>query len=141
MGRSLKRKFRNDRVDFRKDLYEMMKDDLAMAMLVQQIHINERHSSIILKTWEILGLNYPEVYKEGFCGKNSMHGRMFSGKSHDLFHNLYFLNQDIYKKYSRKIPPTYALGDALSVAHVVINDYNKKRRQGTLWAKNALIKI
>lgn len=128
MGRSLKRKFRNDRLDFKKDLYEIMKDDLAMAMLIQQIHINKRHSFIILKTWEILGLNYPEVYKEGFCGKNSLHGKMMSGKSYDLFHNLYFLDQDIYKKYSRKIPPTYALGDALSVAYVVINRKEKERR-------------
>lgn len=122
MSKILKRKYRNERKKFRHELYEVMKNDLKMAMLIQQIFINKRQSTIIHEIWYRLGTQYPQVYKEGFCGENSLHGKMMTGKFDELFFNLYFINNELYMKYKRKIPEVYALGDALSVAYRVIRD-------------------
>ena len=122
MSKILKRKYRSERKQFKHELYEAMKNDLQMAMLIQQIFINRTQRSIIYETWYRLGTQYPQVYKEGFCEDNSLHGKMMTGRSHEVFHNLYFINNELYMKYHRKIPEVYALGDALAVAYRVFRE-------------------
>lgn len=114
MSRIIKRKYAKDRAAFKADLYKEIKDDLAIAMLIQQIYISYNDRRLLFESFEILGFNYKDAYK-AICDAN-IPRRMMSGRYDEIFNNLYFVKRDIYNQYSRKIPGRYALGDAYSVA-------------------------
>ena len=125
MSKILKRKYVKDRTEFRAELYEVMKNDLTLAMLIQQIYISYKDRRALWKVFEILGFNHKEAYK-AICDAD-IPLRMMSGRYDEIFNNLYFIKRDIYEKYSRKVPERYALGDAYGVARRVLREQSKYR--------------
>lgn len=120
MSKSIKRKYSKTRTQFKNELYDSMREDLTLAMLIQQVYISYKDRRLLLKSFEILGFNYEEAYK-AIC-ESGIPRKMTSGRYDEIFHNLYFTRRDIYKKYHETIPGRYALGDALSVAYRVFRE-------------------
>lgn len=129
MSKILKRKYIKERKAFKIELYQLMKDDLMMAMLFQQIFINYTQRRLLHEVWYRLGTKHYDIYKNEFCGENGLTGKMMCGRFDEAFFNLYFINQPLYEKYVRLIPERYALGDALSVAYKVIAEFSRKEKQ------------
>lgn len=123
VSKILKRKYAKDRASFRCELYEVMKEDLTLAMFIQQIYISYNDRRLLWKSFEILGFNHKEAYRS-ICDAN-IPLRMMSGRYDEIFNNLYFVQRDIYDKYNRKIPERYALGDAYGVALRVFKEQSK----------------
>lgn len=110
-----------------------MKEDLTLALFVQHIYISFNDRRLLFKTFGILGRRHRDAYKE-VCDSD-IPERMMSGRYDEIFNNLYFVKREIYNKYNRKIPSTYALGDAYSVCKRVLSDYSnntKKCRKGVI---------
>lgn len=102
-----------------------MKDNVTLAMLIQQVYISYKDRRLLWKIFEITGFNYKEAYS-AICD-SGIPLKMTSGRYDEVFNNLYFVEREIYEKYSRKIPARYALGDALSVAYRVFREQKNKQ--------------
>lgn len=98
-----------------------MKDNLTLALLIQQIHIGKREHDLLYEVFEITGFRHKAAYKE-ICDHN-IPTRMYEGNSHRLFKTLYFVDKNIYMKYAMTIPEVYAMGDAYAVALSVFREY------------------
>ena len=123
MSKIIKRKYKQSRKEFKRDLYKIMQGNVTLALLVQQVCISKIEHKLLYEVFEITGFRHREAYKE-ICDHN-IPTRMFEGKSHSIFNKLYFVNQDIYYKYIGKIPETYVFGDAYSVAKRVFRECKK----------------
>lgn len=121
MSKILKRQYREDRKAFRQDLYEVMKDDMTLALLMQLVKIASKDKSLLYQVFEITGFNHPAAYRE-ICNEG-IPSKITCGSYDKVFRNLYFTHRELYDKYSDKIPEVYALGDAYSVALAVFKRY------------------
>lgn len=121
MSKILKRKYRNCRKEFRMELYEKAKENKALAMLIIKTYTSYQHNKHITLVGELLGHHHKIAYKD-YCDK--LMGKHITGRD-DIFHSLYFAEQSLYEKYSRRIPQVYAMGDALGVACKVLKE-NKR---------------
>lgn len=124
LSKIIKRKYKYQRNAFKNALYEIMKDNLTLALLVQQIHIGKREHDLLYEVFEITGFRHKDAYKE-ICQHN-IPTRMYEGSSHRLFNQLYFVDKDLYIKYAGTIPEKYAMGDAYAIATRVFREYAKK---------------
>lgn len=68
MNSHIKRKYRKVRQEFKRDLFEKVKDNRAFAMLIIETYAASRHREHITEIWELLGFHYREAYTE-YCNK------------------------------------------------------------------------
>ncbi|MFF2532391.1 hypothetical protein ACFVS2_26115 [Brevibacillus sp. NPDC058079] len=112
-----KRKYRLVRKEFRRELFEIAKENHTLAMLIFQTYVASQHRTHITKIWDLLGFHHKEAYKD-YCDK--LFGKYLSG-TNDLWKSLHFAGyKEIREKFIRKIPEKCAMGDALAVAYKVL---------------------
>lgn len=116
MSKILKRKYKEERLNFKHDLYDVVKNNNAFAMMIVETYSANRHRSHIHKVWELLGFNHKEAYKD-YCDK--LMGKMLTGRD-EIFRSIYFADKELYNKYHDKIPECYAMGTALGVAYKIL---------------------
>ncbi|MFD6509361.1 hypothetical protein [Bacillus sp. NPDC060175] len=114
--RALKRKYRQVRKEFKKDIFEVAKNNRAFAMMIIETYSAGKHKTHITKVWELLGIHHPEAYKD-YCDK--LMGSSLCGR-HDIMRSIYFSDKELYDKYYCKLPERYAMGDALGIAYKVL---------------------
>lgn len=102
------------RKELKSDLRKIM--NLQLAMLIMQINITYRQRRLIHKIWYVLGTKHYDIYRNEFCGKDGLVGKMLCGRFDELFNQMYFIDKNFYEKYHGKISNSNALGDAYAVA-------------------------
>lgn len=114
MSKQIKRKYRKERQQFRKDLKIQCDQNAALAMLIIRTYRAEHHFRHITKIWSMFRdpsfHNFHQAYNERLFGK------VLTGQD-DIWHSLYFAEKELYDRYNSKIPSCYAMGDALGVAY------------------------
>ncbi|MGE6548076.1 hypothetical protein ACQKFK_03405 [Bacillus mycoides] len=113
---AVKRKHRQIRKEFKKDVFEVAKNNRAFAMMIIETYSASKHRRHITKVWELLGFHHPEAYKD-YCSK--LQGSFLCG-SHEIMRSIYFADKELHDKYLYKIPECYAMGDALGIAYKVL---------------------
>ncbi|MDE8676479.1 hypothetical protein [Priestia aryabhattai] len=116
MSRTIKRRYKQTRQEFKRDLYEVVKDNRAFAMLIIETYAAQKHKYHIMKVWELLGFYHKEAYRD-YCDK--LMGKHLTGR-HEIMRSLYFADKNLHEKYWRRIPERYAMGDALGIAYRVL---------------------
>ncbi len=111
--RQLKRKYRNVRSDFKKELASAMSENKALAMLVVETYTAWQHRAHIMKVWELLGFHHREAYKD-YCDK--LMGKHLTGRN-DIWRSFHFAGYANLYEYRIKIPEKFAMGDALGIAY------------------------
>lgn len=120
-----RRKFRQIRNEFKKDLYLAMKENKALPMLVLETYTAWQHRKHIGKIWAMFRNPDYVAFQEDYM-KNLM-GKHICGTD-EMFRSLYFGEKELYDKYHRLIPGMAALGDALSVAFAVLKEREKENK-------------
>ena len=124
MSRIHKRRYKTTRNAFKQDLYDAWQHNHALAMLVLNTYAawhNRRH---IFRIYQQagpggeIGTKHPGIWKEF---SSVVVGKQLTGRV-DIFHALYFSERELYDKYHRRIPETYAMGDAVNVAYRVLRE-------------------
>ena len=117
MSKIIKRKYVERRKEFKNDLYESMKDNPAYAMMVLKTYTASQHRKHIGEIWWLSRdyKDFQEAYNKELFGKH------LTGRD-ELFHSLYFADRELYDKYRRLIPESFAMGDALAVAYRVLKE-------------------
>jgi hypothetical protein len=119
VSKQLKRKYKQARIEFKKELYAAAKENHALSMLMIQTYVASQHRTHIMKIWNLLGHHHPEAYKD-YCDK--LIGKHLTGRD-DIWKSLHFAGQqELRQKYIRRIPETYAMGDALAIAYRVLKN-------------------
>ncbi|HDX9530178.1 TPA: hypothetical protein ROX84_005485 [Bacillus thuringiensis] len=114
--RAVKRKHRQIRHEFKKDIFEATKNNRAFAMMIIETYTASKHRTHIMKIWELLGFNHLEAHKD-YCDK--LMGQHLCGTS-EIMKSIYFADKELHDKYRHKIPECYAMGDALGIAYKVL---------------------
>ncbi|MBK5474398.1 hypothetical protein JFU54_28860 [Bacillus sp. TH19] len=114
--RTVKRKHRQIRKEFKKDIFEVAKNNRAFAMMIIETYTASQHRTHIMKIWELIGFNHPEAHKD-YCDK--LMGKHLCGTS-EIMKSIYFADKELHDKYRHKIPECYAMGDALGIAYKVL---------------------
>lgn len=114
--RALKRKYRQIRQEFKKDIFEVVKNNRAFAMMILETYVAKQHRKHIGQIWALLGFNHPEAHKD-YCDK--LMGKHLCGDD-TIMRSLYFADKELHNKYRHKIPECYAMGDALGIAYKVL---------------------
>lgn len=118
MNSRMTKKYKDLRKEFKKDIYEIAKNNSAFAMLIIETYVASQHRKHIMQVWALLGFNHKEAYKD-YCDK--LMGKHLTGRD-EIFRSIYFVDKEIYNKYIYKIPECYAMGDALAVAYKVLKE-------------------
>lgn len=114
--RQLKRKYRDIRSEFKKELLLAMSENKVLAMLAIETYTAWKHRRHIGKVWELLGFHHREAYRD-YCDK--LMGSHLTG-SDDIWRSLYFAGYEDLYEYRNKIPECFAMGDALGIAYCVL---------------------
>ncbi|WP_163538287.1 hypothetical protein [Gracilibacillus sp. YIM 98692] len=117
MSKIIKRKYRKIRSDFKKELYESMKENHALAMLVIETYTAWKHRNHILKIWGMFRNPDYKAFQKDYS-KNLM-GQHLTG-SIDIWRSFHFAKYENLTDYKYKIPEKYAMGDALGMAYKVL---------------------
>jgi len=113
MGRKrIKFKITKLRKEFKKELYDICKNNNAITMLIIETYVAKQHRKHISEIWWLMN-EHPDFHKEY---KEKLFGRYLTGDD-KFFKSIYFANEKFYLKYNNKIPEDYAMGDALAVAY------------------------
>ncbi len=116
--RSLKRRYKKARAEFREELREILKNDRALGMAIFLTYVSEKRRIHITKVWYILGTRHKEAYKD-YC-KELMGSNLCV--SDDIFKTLHFSGyQELSKKYIRLMPECFAMGEAFGLAKKCVN--------------------
>lgn len=117
MSSQLKRKYRQARREFKRDLFTAEKENHALAMLMVETYTAKQHRTHIMQIWSLLGHHHPEAYRN-YCKK--LMGKTITGRN-EVWKSLHFAGyQELREKYMHKIPHACAMGDALAVAYRVL---------------------
>jgi hypothetical protein len=117
MSNIIKRRYEKLRKEFKRDIYEKVKDNPAFAMLIVQTFRAKKHRNHITAVWSLLGHNHKEAYRDYSV---KLFGKHLTG-SDEIMHSLYFADREIHQKYvSKKIPECFLMGDALAIAYYVL---------------------
>lgn len=114
--RVLKRKYRQARQEFKKDIFEVAKNNRAFAMMIIETYAASKHRTHILRIWGLLGKHHREAHQD-YCDK--LMGQHLTGQD-EIMRSIYFADKELYDKYHRKLPERYAMGDALGIAYKVL---------------------
>ncbi|MGN5650310.1 hypothetical protein [Bacillus sp. Brlt_9] len=114
--KEIKLQYRAIRGEFKRDIYEVAKENRAFAMMIVETYIASQHRRHIGDIWELLGLNYPAAYKDY---NDRISGKHLTGEN-NIMRSLYFSDQVLHKKYFGRIPECFAMGDALAVAYKIL---------------------
>lgn len=117
MSRVINSKYAKARKEFRKDLYQVAKDNKSMVVMIVKTYAASKHRTHILKIWSLLGHNHKEAYKD-YC--DNLIGNHLTGRD-EIMQSLCFVDNELYLKYRGKIPERMAMGDALAVAYSLLN--------------------
>lgn len=110
MNRSKRRKYRDIRIRFKKDLYKLCKTDKTLIFLLRMIYVSGRDNIYINKTHKLIS-GYPELLDQHF--KNiMMKTRITGNRKISLF--LHYLYPKLEDKYIH-IPENLMLGDLYAV--------------------------
>jgi len=119
VSRQLKRKYKQARKEFKQELYELAKENHALAMLMIQTYAASQHRTHIMKIWRLLGLRHKEAYQDY---KDKLFGKCLTGRE-DVWRSLYFAGYpEMRSKYKYKIPEKRAMGDAVAIAYRVLKN-------------------
>ncbi|MBY0597712.1 hypothetical protein [Bacillus bingmayongensis] len=114
--RALKRKYRQVRQEFKKDILEVAKNNRAFAMMIIETYTASQHRTHILRIWSLLGKHHREAHQD-YCDK--LIGQHLTGRD-EIMRSIYFADKELHDKYRHKIPESYAMGDALGIAYKVL---------------------
>lgn len=117
MSRTLKRKYRNARNEFKNQLYQRCKKNKTLAALLVQTYVSWQHRKHILEIWSMFRNPEYEAFRRDYS--ENLMGKHLTGRE-DIWKSLYFSERDLYEKYQYLIPVTYAMGDAVSVAYAAM---------------------
>ena len=94
--------FKKQRMPIRKEMKSDLRKimNLQLAMLITQINITYRQRDLIHKIWYVLGTKHHDIYRNEFCGKNGLVGKMLCGRYDEFFNQIYFIDKGIYEKIS-----------------------------------------
>lgn len=120
MSKIVKRKYKQVRKEFKKDMYEIARDNRAFIMMIIETYTASKHNTHIMKIWELLGFNHREAYKD-YCSK--LMDKHLTGRS-EIMRSLCFVDKTLYEKYVNRIPERYAMGEALGVAYKFLKQQN-----------------
>jgi hypothetical protein len=119
MSRIVKRRYKEVRKNFRAALYERVKKNKALAMLLIETYSAWHHRRHIGKIWEMFrDPQYDDFQKEY---NRTLFGQHLCGRE-DIWKSLYFTERDLYGTYHQEIPETFAMGDALGIAYRVLRE-------------------
>lgn len=119
MSKILKRRYKQSRIEFKKELTEKCKENKALAMLLIKTYVAWHHRRHIGEVWAMF-IN-PEYRKFQLDYNENLFGKHLSGRD-DIWHSLHFADKDLCDKYRFEIPEVYAMGDALGVAYRVLKE-------------------
>ena len=108
------------RKNFKADLYDLATQNPAIPILIIETYRSYQHFRHIARIWDLLR-NHSAAYEEY---NEELFWQGLAGTS-DIFKSLHFATPTLYNKYSRKIPPSYALGDALAIAYRILKENEK----------------
>ncbi len=114
------------RKEMKSDLRKIM--NLQLAMLIMHIYISHRQRNLLHEIWYVLGTRYHDIYRNEFCGKGGLVGKMLCGRFDELLNQMYFIDRNFYEKYHGKITNSNALGDAYAVALAYIKNNKEVNR-------------
>ena len=114
MSKIIKRKYKQTRVEFKKELLEKCKENKALAMLIIETYTAWHHRRHIMKIWEMF--RNPEYRDFQLDYNKSLMGKHLTGRD-DIWRSLYFTERELHDKYKHLIPEVYAMGDALGVPY------------------------
>lgn len=118
MSRIIKRRFKQHRMEFKRDLRKAMDQNAALAMLAVETYRASQHRRHIGLIWQMFrNPNYAEFQREY---DDQLFGKHLTGDE-NIWRSLHFADRDLYDRYSRKIPETMAMGDAVGVAYQILN--------------------
>ena len=117
MSRVLKRKYKQVRREFKKDLLAKCKDNRALAMLIAETYRAWHHRRHIGEIWAMFRNPAYKEFQRDY--DDNLFGKHLSGHK-DIWRSLYFAERELYDKYSNLIPEVYAMGDALGIAYQVL---------------------
>jgi len=123
MSKIFKRRYKQSRIEFKKDLLKKCKENKALAMLLVETYAAWHHRRHIGKIWAMF--RNQEYRKFQLDYNKNLFGKHLSG-SNDIWHSLYFADKELRDKYIRLVPETYAMGDALGVAYKVLREGDKQ---------------
>ncbi|MNJ32049.1 hypothetical protein D3C77_267040 [compost metagenome] len=123
MSKILKRRYKQSRMEFKRELLKKCKENKALAMLLVETYAAWHHRRHIGEIWAMFRnldyMKFQEDYNKNLFGKH------LAGRS-DIWRSLYFADKDLRDKYIRLIPEMYAMGDALGVAYKVLGEGDKE---------------
>lgn len=117
MSRTIKRKWKTVRSEFRQDIINECTSNKSFAMMICETYVASQSRKHIMEIWSLLGRNHREAYDD-YCDK--LMGKSLTGRS-EIIRSLYFVNKELYQKYYGKIPECYAMGEAYGIALSVLN--------------------
>jgi len=117
LSKTIKRKWKAVRQEFKRDMLITCMANKAFAMMIVETYVASKSRKHIMEIWSLLGRNHKEAYGD-YCDK--LMGKSLTGRN-EIIRNLYFCNRELYDKYFRKIPECYAMGEAYGVALKVLN--------------------
>ena len=117
MSKIIKRKYKQARIEFKKDLLQKCESNKALAMLIVETYTAWHHRRHITKIWGMFRNPEYNAFREDY-GDNLM-GKHLTGRN-DIWRSLYFADRELNEKYKGLIPEKYAMGDALGVAYTVL---------------------
>lgn len=117
MSKTIKRKWKNIRKEFKADIFKECTENRSFAMMIVETYVASQMRSHIMEIWSLLGRNHKEAYKD-YC--DNLMGKSLTGRS-EVLRSIYFSNKELYQKYFREIPEAFAMGDAYGIALRVIN--------------------
>lgn len=117
-----KRKYWKIRKEFKKELYEKVKENKAYIPMIVETYAAHHHRRHIHKVWYLM-IDYPE-FREKY--NQELMGKTLCGRDEILL-NLHYVDDD-FLKYRRAIPEQLAMGDALAIAYRVQSE-NKQKSQ------------
>lgn len=104
-----KRKYIEDRKKFKKDLYELAKENKAIIPLIAKTYTAYKHRIHIHKIWKLMG-DYPE-FNEIYSAR--LFGQMLCG-SDEILEVLAYIDASFFK-YRRLLPEKLIMGDSLAI--------------------------
>lgn len=119
MSRVLKRQYRPIRNEFKNELYQRCKANKTLAVLIVETYAAWYHRRHIFRIWGMLNNPRYEAFREDYT--KNLKAKHITGNE-GIWRALYFSDQHLHDKYKYRIPKTYAMGDALSVAYAVMKD-------------------
>lgn len=122
MSKILKRRFKQVRIEFRRELMEKFKNNPALPMLMIQTYVAWKHRRHIGQIWAMFRNPHFENFKKAYNAE--LFGRHLTGNE-DIWKSLYFSEKELYFKYQGKIPEVYAMGEAVGAAYQFVQEKEK----------------